>query len=88
MKGFNKEEWSLVAKQVMERGLELKFAQNSDLKEYLLSTNNKMLVEASPTDRYWGIGFGLSSNDLFDMKKWGQNHLGQLLMIIRNKLKS
>jgi ribA/ribD-fused uncharacterized protein len=34
----------------------LKFSQNEKFKEFLLSTNDKILVEASPYDTIWGIG--------------------------------
>ena len=38
---------------IMESALRLKFSQNPELKEKLLATNNKTLVEASPVDKYW-----------------------------------
>ena len=40
----------------MKEGLVLKFSQDEDLKEYLLNTKDKILVEASPYDSIWGIG--------------------------------
>ena len=33
-----------------------KFSQNEKLKSMLLSTGDKILVEASPYDKIWGIG--------------------------------
>ena len=87
IKGFNKGDWGLVATKVMERGLELKFGQNYELKEFLLSTKRKKLVEASPTDRFWGIGYAMTSPDLENTEKWGQNKLGELLMIQRDKMR-
>ena len=33
-----------------------KFSQNSRLKAILLSTEDKIIVEASPYDTIWGIG--------------------------------
>lgn len=41
----------------MEYGNYLKFSQNPELREILLSTGSKMIVEASPSDKIWGIGF-------------------------------
>jgi len=35
-----------------------KFSQNRELGKYLLGTENKVLVEASPVDRIWGDWFG------------------------------
>ena len=53
-----------------------KYEQNKDLKKLLLSTGNKMLVEASPYDDYWGIGKEFN----------GENKLGKILMKVREKL--
>lgn len=61
----------------MRRGLCCKFATHPGLKDLLLSTEHSMLIEASPKDDYWGCGC--------DQK--GDNHLGQLLMEIRDELK-
>jgi ribA/ribD-fused uncharacterized protein len=44
----------------------------------LLSTGNKELAEASPTDYFWGIG----------KKKNGENRLGKILMNLRKDLAS
>ncbi len=35
---------------------EAKFSQHPPLRAYLLSTAPRVLVEASPRDRVWGIG--------------------------------
>ena len=88
IKGYDKKDWMLIAPKVMERGLALKFGQNQDLKEALLQTGMKKLVEASPTDRYWGIGVGLNSTELTNSEKWGQNKLGDLLMVLRNIMRT
>ena len=54
------------------------------MREYLLSTNDKVLVEASPTDCVWGIGLGKSNPDALDPTKWrGENLLGFALMTAR-----
>ena len=59
---------------------------SSELKAKLLATGEKILVEASPYDKIWGIGFN-KSNALVNKSKWGQNLLGKVLMEVRNKLK-
>jgi ribA/ribD-fused uncharacterized protein len=41
-----------------------KFSQNERLKTFLLNTGNRVLVEASPRDRIWGIGMGASNPDV------------------------
>ena len=72
----------------MQRGLALKFGQSDELKQFLMATKSKILVEVSPTDRYWGIGYSMTSPDLANKDKWGQNKLGELLMIQRNIMRT
>ena len=40
----------------MYKALRAKFSQNDSLRDKLLQTNDRMLVEDSPYDPYWGIG--------------------------------
>ncbi len=71
--------------QAMLDALKAKFSQDSSLKNLLLGTNNLILVEdtglnpnKNQIDTEWGAGLdGL-----------GQNHLGRLLMLVREELKS
>lgn len=66
----------------------LKFSQHSDLKEFLVSTNNRVLVEASPVDAIWGIGLAQDDPDAQNPKIWkGENLLGFALMEVRDELK-
>ena len=61
----------------MKRALRLKF-MNPQLRSLLLSTKNRMLVEDSPYDRYWGGG----------RDRKGRNRLGILLMEIRDEIRN
>lgn len=64
-----------------------KFTQNPKMKEVLLSSAPKVLVEASPRDRIWGIGMGKGNSDALDPSKWrGKNLLGFALMEVRDLL--
>ena len=63
-----------------------KFSQNDKLKEFLLNTGNSEIVEASPVDNIWGIGFS-SDKAMENIDKWGQNLLGETLMKVRAVLK-
>ena len=64
-----------------------KFTQNIALKTMLLSTGEKLLAEASPSDTIWGIGLDENSKDIFNPFKWkGQNLLGKTLMEVRKCL--
>ncbi|WP_420836305.1 NADAR domain-containing protein, partial [Amycolatopsis lexingtonensis] len=40
----------------MVEGSAAKFAQHPELVRYLAGTGERVLVEASPVDRVWGIG--------------------------------
>lgn len=68
----------------MVSGNKAKFSQNKELKEILLNTENKVLVEASPQDRIWGIGLEQNNFDAVNPAKWrGLNLLGFALMEVR-----
>lgn len=65
-----------------------KFSQNNALKMKLLNTDNKVLVEASPYDKIWGIGIGETDRHITNPHYWnGKNLLGFVLMDVRNALK-
>lgn len=72
----------------MKKGNFLKFSQNEKLKEFLLSTDNKIIVEASPYDAIWGIGMLETDRDAQNPLLWkGENLLGFALMEVRNELR-
>ena len=74
-------EWEAVAPEKIKPAILAKFSQNEHLKKILLDTGDRILGEASPRDRFWGIGFALTAKDALDKTKWGgKNVLGQLLM--------
>ena len=65
-----------------------KFGQNPRLKATLLSTEDKILVEASEFDTVWGIGIHWKNDDCLNETKWkGMNLLGKALMCVREILK-
>ena len=65
-----------------------KFSQNRELREFLLSTGDSALVEASPYDNIWGIRLSANSPEARDPFKWrGQNLLGFALMEVRDELR-
>jgi ribA/ribD-fused uncharacterized protein len=85
IKGFDDVIWAVHRVKTVETGTMAKFSQNAKLKEFLLSTKNKILVEASPFDTVWGIGLREDDPDVYDPKKWrGLNLLGFVLMNVRN----
>jgi ribA/ribD-fused uncharacterized protein len=63
-----------------------KFMQNKKLQEYLLSTGDKTIAEAT-TDKVWGIGLKLESNVLMDQNQWlCKNVMGKVLMAVRAEI--
>ena len=65
-----------------------KFGQNVALHSFLLNTGDKVLVEASPHDRIWGIGLGAEDPRACHPHQWlGLNLLGFALMEVRERLR-
>lgn len=88
VKNFNKAKWEAVAKEVVYRGCLAKFNQNPDLKAFILSTEDQVLVEASPTDTIWGIGLAENDPRALDPNQWkGTNWLGEVLMDVRDTIR-
>lgn len=84
---FDEEVWNIRKYDVVYEGNYLKFSQNESLKSYLLSTGNKVIVEASPYDNVWGIGMKQQDEGISDPKNWkGENLLGFVLMEVRKAL--
>ncbi|MCD2527785.1 NADAR family protein [Providencia huaxiensis] len=64
-----------------------KFSQNKELGQFLLSTNERVLVEASPVDKIWGIGLAEDAENIENPLTWkGLNLLGFALMDVRSQL--
>ncbi len=85
--GFEKEVWDAACYEIVKRGNEAKFSQNPELWEFLRKTKNRILVEASPRDRIWGIGMGRDDPDAQCPLKWrGTNLLGFALTEVRDAL--
>lgn len=87
VKNFDKAVWDKKKEGIVRNGNFEKFMQNDALRNFLLSTGDKVFVEASPTDRVWGIGLGKNNPDALDPQKWrGQNRLGFTLMAVRENM--
>ena len=85
--GFNDLEWDVVKYAVVVRANEVKFGEDPELLEFLLWTDARILVEASPYDVVWGIGMAEDDPDVHDPTLWkGQNLLGFAIMDVRYKL--
>lgn len=88
IKNYNDDLWTKVRFEVMYDVCKAKFAQNSAMKAALLATGDRILVEASPFDKVWGIGLAPNDPLALDRKNWkGTNLLGEVLMMVREHLK-
>jgi ribA/ribD-fused uncharacterized protein len=87
VEGFTNEVWNQHRFDIVVRGNLAKFSQNELLADYLLETDNRVLVEASPVDKVWGIGLAADDLDSINPYKWkGLNLLGFALMEVRAQL--
>ena len=88
VQGFDQELWDRAKHPIVLNGNWCKFSQNRRLRDFLLSTGDSILVEASPYDTIWGIGLSADSPDAQNPWKWrGQNLLGFALMEVRDELR-
>ncbi len=93
VKGYVDKEWECVRLGFMQHVLLAKFTQNPEWADQLKATRDRTLVEASPTDLVWGIGFSVEDaaasirEDEMNICLWpGRNLLGHALMSVRSLL--
>ena len=87
--GYIEEEWAKVRYEFMFQVNIAKYTQNENLKKKLLNPeyDDKIFVEASPTDKIWGIGRAVDDPKADDEKHWhGTNLLGKCLTDVRKAL--
>lgn len=81
--------WEDESLQIMYTGCLEKFRQNDHLKEFLLSTTDTVILEASPRDLFWGIGLRLTDPNICRPECWkGKNFLGKTLRKVRDHFMS
>lgn len=87
VRNFDKDIWEARCYEIVKTASVHKFSQNQELLSYLKGTYGRILVEASPRDRIWGIGMGKSNPDAENPMKWrGTNLLGFALTEARDEL--
>jgi len=87
--GFDNAVWNQHRFDIVVSANIAKFFQNEVLAEFLLGTGNRILVEASPVDKIWGIGLSGDDTEASNPLKWkGLNLLGFALMEVRDRLKA
>jgi ribA/ribD-fused uncharacterized protein len=88
VRGFDEQAWASRRFDLVVAGNVAKFGQNAALRNYLLGTGDRVLVEASPRDRVWGIGLGAANELATSPEHWrGLNLLGFALMAARHQLR-
>ncbi|WP_312108005.1 NADAR family protein [Brevibacillus reuszeri] len=86
---FHEGVWDENKTSIVRRANLLKFSQHPDLLEYLLGTGDRIIVEASPYDRVWGIGMAQDHPHAEQPERWrGENLLGFALMAVRAQLRT
>lgn len=89
VRNFDDQTWNNKRFDIVVRGSLEKFTQQKDLKEFLLNTKERVLVEASPVDRIWGMGLTADSEKAENPKQWnGLNLLGFALMEARDVIRN
>ena len=84
VRGFDQDRWDEHRFDLVMEGNRAKFSQHPDLREFLLGTGERVLVEASPVDRIWGAA---DDDRIADPHAWrGLNLLGFALMTVRDEL--
>ncbi|MGD1939647.1 MAG: NADAR family protein [Cyanophyceae cyanobacterium] len=87
VKNFDQDLWLKHRFEIVVRGNRFKF-QALELQEFLLSTGDRILVEASPADRIWGVGLAQDDDSIANPYRWkGLNLLGFALMKVRDQLR-
>lgn len=89
VEGFDEQVWEQHRFDIVVAGAVAKFGQHEELREFLLGTGERVLVEASPVDRVWGIGMAVQHPHAVDPLQWrGLNLLGFALMQARTTLRA
>ena len=89
VRDFDEGRWKAARFDIVVRGSVAKFRQHPALGAYLLGTAERVLVEASPVDRIWGIGLSADDPRSLHPEQWpGLNLLGFALMEARRCLAS
>lgn len=89
VRDFDETRWERERFRIVVEGSVHKFTADPALRDYLLGTGERVLVEASPVDRVWGIGLAAADEAAADPERWrGPNLLGFALMEARERLRA
>lgn len=87
VRGFDQCVWESHRRAIVVAGNLAKFSQHPNLREFLVATGKRVLVEASPVDKVWGVGLTADPEHIENPLEWrGLNLLGFALMDVRAQL--
>ena len=85
---FDGPQWDERKDQVMRTGVKAKLMQHPEILKKLRDTGDRLIGEADPRSKYWGIGTSADTSFAKNPERWkGQNKLGKILMELRTELK-
>ncbi|CAM5588696.1 MULTISPECIES: NADAR family protein [Streptomyces] len=88
VRDFDERTWTEARFALVTEGSTHKFGSDPALRNFLLGTGERVLVEASPLDRIWGVGLPRDDERTGDPERWpGLNLLGFALMAARDRLR-
>lgn len=74
---FKRKDWKTVRKTLMTRALYTKAMTHSSVRHALLETGDRLIIETSMYDHYWGLA----------RDQRGENTLGKVWMAVRSKIR-
>ena len=87
VRNFEEKKWKKNRERIVYEQNVAKFSQNEHLLWALMNTRDRILVEASPSDKIWGIGLHERDAVQVPANRWkGLNLLGKTLMRVRDTL--
>lgn len=87
VRGFEENVWREHRYGIVVRGNIVKFSADPGMRNFLLQSRERVLVEASPLDKVWGVGLAATDERAHSPSLWrGLNLLGFALMETRNAL--
>ncbi|MEU8958299.1 NADAR family protein [Streptomyces sp. NPDC048518] len=87
VRDFDEATWARERYGIVVEGSVHKFTSDPALGAFLRGTGSRVLVEASPLDRVWGVGLAADDPRIADPARWlGPNLLGFALMEARGRM--
>lgn len=84
VRNYNDQIWSAKRYNIMVNVLKEKF-RSPEMRQILLNTGDKTLVEGSPFDKIWGVGIANNDDRILNEANWrGKNLLGKALEEVRD----